>query len=271
MKLVDEVYGSFAKANKAQLERDRFLTALNTELRLTIINEQSSLKSLADVKNLAMSIKSSNKATFKPGTKWQNKAWDKKPDTNNHPKHPNNRQSSNKKNERQLKSKHSVEEQSEARRQFAKLMLNGIQVMALLDTGSQVSLVPPYFDVQAPHSKQTHAVNGSKINTRGMGLIHVKFMEDSLSHNFVVAEVKTSIIGRDFLIKVKGNIRFDNYLEYSWNNQSHLCPLYLKESFFHICDLSDEEDCSILVEDLSLTESSPTDNRATSCYHIITY
>ena len=151
-----------------------------------------------------------------------------------------------------------MEEQSEARRQFAKLMLNGKQVMALLDTGSQVSLVPPYFDVQAPHSKQTHAVNGSKINTRGMALIHVKIMEDCLSHNFVVAEVKTPIIGRDFLIKVKGNIRFDNYLEYSWNNQSHLCPLYLEEPFFHICDLSDEEVCSILVEDLSLSESSPT-------------
>ena len=53
------------------------------------------------------------------------------------------------------------------------------------------------------------------------------------------------------MYKIKANVRFDNVLEYIWLNSNYSCPLYLEESNFNLCDLSDEEISAVLVEDLS--------------------
>ncbi|KAI2803251.1 hypothetical protein BLOT_007375 [Blomia tropicalis] len=51
--LTDQLYPSMPKDNKALIERDRFLTSLNPELRIAIVTTQSNLKTLTDVKNMA--------------------------------------------------------------------------------------------------------------------------------------------------------------------------------------------------------------------------
>lgn len=51
--LTDQLYPSMPKDNKALIERDRFLTSLNPELRIAIVTTQNNLKTLTDVKNMA--------------------------------------------------------------------------------------------------------------------------------------------------------------------------------------------------------------------------
>ena len=60
-RLVEEIYPKFAKSNKADIMRNRFLNSLDSHLRVGLSNQQRNLKTLADVKNAAIAFKSSSK------------------------------------------------------------------------------------------------------------------------------------------------------------------------------------------------------------------
>ena len=266
LKLVEEVYPSVAKATKMMLQRDRFLTALNPELKAALCNSQNSLKTVSDIKNLALAIETSSRMLVKPKNtaivhnnnqpKQSTKKWCKKCRSGTH-----NTEECRKATKSVIASI-KINGIKPAKRQFINLVVGNKPLMGLIDTGSQVSTVPAERTVKKSSHYQATAINGSGIEIIGSTRIPVSFNGDTVEHNFLIADLDTPIIGRDFLLKIKGNVRHDNWLDYSLNNKPRSCPLVLEDQSSKMREELSQVIGSVVVDDLSITSDPPTDTSA---------
>ncbi|KAI2810302.1 hypothetical protein BLOT_001462 [Blomia tropicalis] len=156
VKLTDQLYPSMPKDYKVLIERDRFLAALNPELRVAIVGPQGSLKTLADVKNMASNVESSTKKFNE--TKQHKHGWHKGSNESNRKENQNQTSSFNRPFNRNYKKDFkgkksevaaiNIDGSQDDRRQFVKCIIGNKQVMALVDTGSRRSIVSMAFEVQ---------------------------------------------------------------------------------------------------------------------------
>ena len=267
VKLVEEVYPSVAKTTKVMLERDRFLTSLNPELKAAMCNSQNNLRTVSDVKNLALAIETSSRMIVKTNNT-----------ANVHNNH-SNVQSSKKWCKKCHNASHcteecrklakanttiasiTIDETNAAKRQYIKLVVMKKPIMALIDTGSQISTVPAEWSVKKSSRHQITAINGSRIENMGSTRLSVIINGDSMEHDFLVTDLMTPIIGRDFLIKIKGNVRYNNWLDYSLNNQPHSCQLLLEDQIYKRQDEPNQE-IEDIIEESSITYDPTTDMNA---------
>ena len=79
----------------------------------------------------------------------------------------------------------------------------------MLDSGAAVSIWPKRLLPEAmPTTNALRAVNGTKISTFGNKNVTIDLAHQNFTHSFVVAEVPTPILGWDFLVTFKLDLRW---------------------------------------------------------------
>ena len=83
-------------------------------------------------------------------------------------------------------------------------------VSMLLDTGAAVSVFPRSNSDIRDQSSHLQAINGTKIDTFGTKIIPVTINNKTFSQKFIVGQVQSPVLGWNFLLDHKLDIRWSN-------------------------------------------------------------
>ncbi|KAI2806502.1 hypothetical protein BLOT_008459 [Blomia tropicalis] len=236
VKLTNDLYPNI---DKTLILRDRFLLALDYDLRKLLTPTQSSLKTMQEVLDLALTldvIKVTDKSTSK-SKKWCSQCKKSNHNTVDCRKKDSSQVTSQssvsnsfKNSQKTQKPKNaSIQGDCSSDRQFLKAKVDGQWTHLLVDNGSSFSLVPKSFEIMYPLSSlQARAANGSNIDIVGYSRFLLDLDNHKVEQLFYVADVDVPIIGRDFLKKIKAVIHYNNVLDYVINDVSLSSRLYLE-------------------------------------------